>query len=56
MKIAVEQTVHWLASQQIVPMSREEAYRARLDRGGLSRDAGCRYPQGRALHAAHKGS
>ena len=26
MKIAVEQTVHWLASQQIVPMSREEAY------------------------------
>ncbi len=26
MKIAVEQTVNWLASQQIVPMSREEAY------------------------------
>jgi len=26
MKIAVEQTVRWLASQQIVPMSREEAY------------------------------
>jgi len=26
MKIAVEQTVHWLASQQIVPMSRDEAY------------------------------
>jgi len=26
MKIAVEQTVHWLATQQIVPMSREEAY------------------------------
>ena len=26
MKIAVEQTIHWLASQQIVPMSREEAY------------------------------
>jgi acetamidase/formamidase len=26
MKIAVQQTVAWLASQQIVPMSREEAY------------------------------
>ena len=26
MKIAVEQTVRWLAAQQIVPMSREEAY------------------------------
>ena len=26
MKIAVQQTVHWLATQQIVPMSREEAY------------------------------
>jgi acetamidase/formamidase len=26
MKIAVEQTVNWLASQKIVPMSREEAY------------------------------
>jgi acetamidase/formamidase len=26
MKIAVEQTVAWLAAQQIVPMSREEAY------------------------------
>ena len=26
MKIAVEQTVNWLATQQIVPMSREEAY------------------------------
>ena len=26
MKIAVEQAVKWLASQQIVPMSREEAY------------------------------
>src|ERR1700730_1705440 len=26
MKIAVEQTVQWLASQQIVPVSREEAY------------------------------
>ncbi len=26
MKIAVRQTVHWLATQQIVPMSREEAY------------------------------
>jgi len=26
MKIAVEQTVAWLASQKIVPMSREEAY------------------------------
>lgn len=26
MKIAVEQTVHWLATQQVVPMSREEAY------------------------------
>ena len=26
MKIAVEQTVRWLSSQQIVPMSREEAY------------------------------
>ena len=26
MKIAVAQTVHWLATQQIVPMSREEAY------------------------------
>jgi acetamidase/formamidase len=26
MRIAVEQTVNWLASQQIVPMSREEAY------------------------------
>src|ERR1700737_1552217 len=26
MKIAVQQTVGWLASQQIVPMSREEAY------------------------------
>jgi acetamidase/formamidase len=26
MKIAVEQTVQWLATQQIVPMSREEAY------------------------------
>lgn len=26
MKIAVEQTITWLASQQIVPMSREEAY------------------------------
>ena len=26
MKIAVEQTVHWLATQKIVPMSREEAY------------------------------
>jgi acetamidase/formamidase len=26
MKIAVQQTVNWLASQQIVPMSREEAY------------------------------
>jgi acetamidase/formamidase len=26
MKIAVEQTVHWLAAQSIVPMSREEAY------------------------------
>jgi len=26
MKIAVEQTVHWLSVQSIVPMSREEAY------------------------------
>jgi acetamidase/formamidase len=26
MKIAVEQAVKWLANQQIVPMSREEAY------------------------------
>ena len=26
MRIAVEQTVNWLASQQLVPMSREEAY------------------------------
>jgi acetamidase/formamidase len=26
MKIAVQQAVHWLATQQIVPMSREEAY------------------------------
>jgi acetamidase/formamidase len=26
MKIAVQQTVNWLATQQIVPMSREEAY------------------------------
>jgi acetamidase/formamidase len=26
MKIAVEQTVHWLSMQQLVPMSREEAY------------------------------
>jgi len=26
MKIAVEQTVNWLSTQQIVPMSREEAY------------------------------
>jgi len=26
MKIAVEQTIHWLAAQAIVPMSREEAY------------------------------
>jgi acetamidase/formamidase len=26
MKIAVEQTVQWLATQRIVPMSREEAY------------------------------
>ena len=26
MKIAVQQTVHWLATQQIVPLSREEAY------------------------------
>jgi acetamidase/formamidase len=26
MKIAVDQTVNWLAAQQIVPMSREEAY------------------------------
>jgi acetamidase/formamidase len=26
MKIAVEETVGWLARQQIVPMSREEAY------------------------------
>ncbi len=26
MKIAVEQAVHWLATQRIVPMSREEAY------------------------------
>ena len=26
MKIAVQQTVHWLATQQIVPMSHEEAY------------------------------
>jgi acetamidase/formamidase len=26
MKIAVEQTVNWLAAQKIVPMSREEAY------------------------------
>jgi acetamidase/formamidase len=26
MKIAVEQTVHWLSTQTIVPMSREEAY------------------------------
>ena len=26
MKIAVEQTVHWLATQQLVPMSLEEAY------------------------------
>ena len=26
MKIAVEQTVNWLATQRIVPMSREEAY------------------------------
>lgn len=26
MRIAVEQTVHWLSTQQIVPMSREEAY------------------------------
>jgi acetamidase/formamidase len=26
MRIAVEQTVNWLASQKIVPMSREEAY------------------------------
>ena len=26
MRIAVEQTVNWLASQQMVPMSREEAY------------------------------
>jgi acetamidase/formamidase len=26
MKIAVEQTIHWLSTQLIVPMSREEAY------------------------------
>jgi len=26
MKIAVEQTVNWLAEQKIVPMTREEAY------------------------------
>ena len=26
MKIAVEQTIHWLSTQAIVPMSREEAY------------------------------
>jgi acetamidase/formamidase len=26
MKIAVEQTVNWLSTQSIVPMSREEAY------------------------------
>ena len=26
MRIAVEQTVHWLSAQSIVPMSREEAY------------------------------
>jgi acetamidase/formamidase len=26
MKIAVEQTVHWLSTQILVPMSREEAY------------------------------
>src|SRR5216684_6604696 len=26
MKIAVAQTVHWLATQSIVPMNREEAY------------------------------
>jgi acetamidase/formamidase len=26
MRIAVEQTVHWLSTQSIVPMSREEAY------------------------------
>jgi acetamidase/formamidase len=26
MKIAVEQTVHWLSTQTLVPMSREEAY------------------------------
>jgi acetamidase/formamidase len=26
MKIAVEQTVNWLATQAMVPMSREEAY------------------------------
>jgi acetamidase/formamidase len=26
MRIAAEQTIHWLSTQQIVPMSREEAY------------------------------
>jgi acetamidase/formamidase len=26
MKIAVEQTIHWLSTQATVPMSREEAY------------------------------
>jgi acetamidase/formamidase len=26
MKIAVEQTIHWLSTQQLVPMSHEEAY------------------------------
>jgi acetamidase/formamidase len=26
MKIAVQQAVHWLSTQTIVPMSREEAY------------------------------
>jgi acetamidase/formamidase len=26
MKIAVEQTIHWLSTQAIVPMSREDSY------------------------------
>jgi hypothetical protein len=54
MKIAVEQTVQWLATQRIVPMSREEAY-ALTSMVRLPRDAGGRHPQGRALHDSQAG-
>src|SRR5207302_2140350 len=52
MKIAVRETVNFLASQTLVPMSRDEAYALASMGGRLPRDPGGGHPQRRALPGA----